>query len=1079
MLESLRTRLQWRLIMAFGFVMLLPTLGIALYTLHRVEAILIQQIKTDQLSLATAYTKTIESQITEAGTDFLFILQSQLLHEFIEKDPEHDRALANLFAQFLNNSLIHYSALCALELNGRERICVREGVSGYTLVPSEQLRNRHVSPAFIAALRRGNSGALRLLAITGGEPGAGGAPVLLYSLRFSDATGRPAGVLILEAPITPLLLALADSDSDVATSVVNQTGIYIFTNNRNLIKDGQQELRLLQSHPQIAQQILTQRAGVLIDPPAHPGRFFVFTRLQPTAELNQHWTVIYERPLAKITTEIEKTRFVIIGLTLGALLIALSLALVFARGIVRPIKALASAAERIGRGDLLTPIPQTHQGEIGALGRTLAQTVTRLRISLELAEQRRSEAETLAAASRALGATLDREQVLDLILSELRRVVPFDSASVQEVRGEEAVIIACYGLLEETEQKQGMAFALKPGMTPNAAVAARRAPLILDDAPLHYPYFHDTPFNSDPIRGWMGVPMLFGERLIGMITLDKHEVGFYSERHAGLALAFASQAAAAMENARLYAAAQRELDERRRAEAALARLAAIIEATPDLVGMANGEGNMLFFNRAGMRLLAIEHEAELQTLRVADFFPPRLLPWLRTEIIPLVYQEGTWSGETTLLARSGEEIPVSQVIICHYGPDGKPELLSTIARDIRERQRAEDELRQAQKMEALGRLAGGLAHDFNNLLTVILGEVDLLLFDLPAESELRASAEHVRSSGMRASALTSQLLAFSRRQVFQVALINLNLVLGDIEQMLRRLIGEHIALHVELDADLPLIQADPIQMQQVVMNLAINARDAMPAGGTLQISTRGVAVDEANDAKPSHTPAGRYVLLVVRDTGMGIEEEVRDHIFEPFFTTKERGKGTGLGLATVHGIVRQSGGQIDFESISGEGTTFRIYLPAVEKCCTATVEANQRSHMQPSQPRSGTILLVEDDEDVRKLTAQILRRHGFTLLIARDGPTALALAREHQGKMDVLLTDVVMPGGMNGVQIAAALSAERQDLRVIYMSGYTDNTLVEPHLRDGVAIYIQKPFTPEGLIAALQEVLAEGERREV
>jgi nitrogen-specific signal transduction histidine kinase/CheY-like chemotaxis protein len=406
------------------------------------------------------------------------------------------------------------------------------------------------------------------------------------------------------------------------------------------------------------------------------------------------------------------------------------------------------------------------------------------------------------------------------------------------------------------------------------------------------------------------------------------------------------------------------------------------------------------------------------------------------------------------------------VIIAHYGPDGRPEFFSTIIRDMRERRRAEEELRQSQKMEALGRLAGGLAHDFNNLLTVILGECDMLLDDLAPGDPNLASVEQIRQSGARAAALTRQLLAFSRRQVLQPELIDLNEVVTGMEQLLRRLIGEDITLSIALAPELPTVRADPGQIAQVVMNLAINARDAMPDGGQLLIETAATCGELPHGH--SDSPPGACAVLIVSDTGQGMDEATRAHVFEPFFTTKPRGKGTGLGLATVHGIVSQSGGQILFASEEGRGSTFRVYLPAAEGQPAAAPPAPRRA---PERANAETVLLVEDDEHVRSLARAILLRHGFVVLEASDGHRAVELARGHSGAIQALLTDVVMPGGLNGVQTAAAVRAHRPQIRVLYMSGYTDDALAERDLLDDTR-YIQKPFTPEALVAALMETLA-------
>jgi signal transduction histidine kinase/ActR/RegA family two-component response regulator len=439
------------------------------------------------------------------------------------------------------------------------------------------------------------------------------------------------------------------------------------------------------------------------------------------------------------------------------------------------------------------------------------------------------------------------------------------------------------------------------------------------------------------------------------------------------------------------------------------------------------------------------------------------------ELLPATVEHGSWAGELTILSGEGVEIPVSQVIIAHYASDGRPEYFSTVLRDMRERKRAEEELRQAQKMEALGRLAGGLSHDFNNLLTVILGECDLLLGDLAPDDPSYPSVEQIRQSGARAAALIRQLLAFSRRQMLQPELIDLNQVIAGMEQMLRRLIGEDIALMIVLASDLPTVRADAGQIEQVVMNLVINARDAMPEGGQLLIETLPVLIGWGPGGPPIELTPGLYALISVADTGVGIDEAARVHIFEPFFTTKPRGKGTGLGLATVHGIVQQSGGSIWFHSESGAGSTFKVYLPAV---AGPVAEPQRGAGQAPKRLAAETVLLVEDEESVRALARTILMRAGFTVLEAADGRAAVELVRGHTGELHALLTDVVMPGGLNGVQVAAAVRNLRPTIRVVYMSGYTDNALVGRGLEDVEAGFIQKPFTAAALVDALAEALA-------
>jgi signal transduction histidine kinase/CheY-like chemotaxis protein len=428
-------------------------------------------------------------------------------------------------------------------------------------------------------------------------------------------------------------------------------------------------------------------------------------------------------------------------------------------------------------------------------------------------------------------------------------------------------------------------------------------------------------------------------------------------------------------------------------------------------------------------------------------------------------RDGIWSGEITLRRSDGSEIPASQVIVAHCDGEGRIEYFSTILRDISERLRAEEQLRQAQKMEAVGRLAGGVSHDFNNILTVIMGECDLMLHEPGLSSDLRLGLDQIRQAGARAAALTRQLLAFSRRQVLQPATINLNDIVGPIEQMLRRLIGEDISLRTWLAENLADVRADPSQIEQVILNLCINGRDAMPNGGELYIITENVALGLGNE----HDLApGDYVRLTVRDTGAGIDDHVREHLFEPFFTTKPRGKGTGLGLATVHGIVQQSGGIIRFSSTLGHGTSFYVYLPAVAE------QRSTLSHPVVDHPSFSNIvvLLVEDDERVRRLTHQILASQGLTVIDAPDGSAALRACDQHQGNLDLLISDIVMPGGLNGPQLAAHIRASRPETRVLLMSGYTDDAFSSSAEIVPDVHFIQKPFTSAYLIEKVAEALS-------
>jgi nitrogen-specific signal transduction histidine kinase/CheY-like chemotaxis protein len=394
-------------------------------------------------------------------------------------------------------------------------------------------------------------------------------------------------------------------------------------------------------------------------------------------------------------------------------------------------------------------------------------------------------------------------------------------------------------------------------------------------------------------------------------------------------------------------------------------------------------------------------------------------------------------------------------------------MIGTIS-DITERKSVAEQLLQARKMESIGRLAGGIAHDFNNILTVINGYSDVLLASMDENDPLRLHVAEIRGAGSRASELTHQLLAFSRRQLLELRVINLNELVRQIERWLLRLLGEHVHLSTTLDPGLACVRADGGQMNQVLINLALNARDAMPQGGWLHVQTANVELTEPLTGLANGPGPGRYVQLTVSDNGSGMSEETRRQLFEPFFTTKAHGAGTGLGLATVYGIVQQSGGWITVESQPGEGSTFSIYLPpAAGSAEIVDVPAIPVSRWS----RGGDVLLVEDQPGVRGLAARILTGLGFQVFEAASGEQALEIAAARGTPFDLVLTDIVMPG-MSGRELVDELKARGLSSRVLYMSGYTDDVLVQYGVNAGAG-FLQKPFTTERLAAKVREVLSE------
>jgi two-component system, cell cycle sensor histidine kinase and response regulator CckA len=493
----------------------------------------------------------------------------------------------------------------------------------------------------------------------------------------------------------------------------------------------------------------------------------------------------------------------------------------------------------------------------------------------------------------------------------------------------------------------------------------------------------------------------------------------------------------------------------KQARDAVEKLAAFSRSNPNPVVEFSADGRLTYVNDAARALAAT----------VGGEGPEAILP----ETVVSIIEECLASGNPRL----GVETQVGErTLTWSIIPVAGGRVALGYAFDISERVHLERQLRQAQKMEAVGRLAGGVAHDFNNLLTVITGYCELLLNRVDADDPLRHEVDEIKKAGERAASLTRQLLAFSRRQVLQPRVLDLNVVVAEMEKMLRRVIGEDIELSTHAAGDLGRVKADPGQIEQVILNLAVNARDAMPSGGRLTLQTDNVTLDETEARRRMGAVPGRYVMLVISDTGKGMDAETQAHLFEPFYTTKEQGKGTGLGLAMVYGIIRQSGGNIWVSSEVDKGTTFKIYLPYVQQPADAMRPAGARTRAPGG---TETILVVEDEEVVRVLVRDILRRHGYTVVEAPDGPHARLMSMDHLGPIHLLLTDIVMPR-MGGRELASILAPSRPEMRILYMSGYTDDEIVHHGVKDDGAPFLQKPFTPDALAFKVREVLDAAER---
>jgi PAS domain S-box-containing protein len=527
---------------------------------------------------------------------------------------------------------------------------------------------------------------------------------------------------------------------------------------------------------------------------------------------------------------------------------------------------------------------------------------------------------------------------------------------------------------------------------------------------------------------------------------------------------------------RLVPAIERELRdsavrrERKQAEEALAHAQAtyrsLVEDSPFGIFRSTPDCQLLAANPALVSMLGYASEAELLRRNMAtDVYVD---PVERARLVDALLESSTntLQAESVWRRKDAKHITVRQTGRVVRDAQARAEFFNVIVEDVTERQLLEAQFRQAQKMESVGRLAGGVAHDFNNVLTAIFGYADLLLEELPPASAARQDIEEIRKAAERAAALTRQLLAFSRKQVLAPVVVSVNELVKDIDKMLRRLVKEDIELRLALAPDASNFRADPGQLQQVLMNLVVNARDAMPTGGNLLIETSNIELTEQYAELHQAVVPGPYVMLAVSDTGIGMDAETKARIFEPFFTTKEKGQGTGLGLSTVYGIVKQSEGYVWVYSEPGRGTTFKLYFPRVGEPAASLPAPREAATLTGTE----TILLAEDDEMLGPLAKGLLEKLGYTVLEANNADRALAVARAHPGPIHLLVSDVVMPGA-SGRDLARRLAETRPDTRVLYVSGYTDDAIVHHGMLEPGLHFLQKPFTPAALARKVREVL--------
>jgi PAS domain S-box-containing protein len=756
------------------------------------------------------------------------------------------------------------------------------------------------------------------------------------------------------------------------------------------------------------------------------------------------------------------------------------------------------------------------QGRIvGRVG--VIRDITERKRAAEEEERRRRESEVLAELARTLNATLDLDTVLQRVVEGARELCHSDVAmiAIQDQSSEAMIMRHMIGSIY-----RGLnGLRIEPGTGAGGQVLLTGQPFRTDDYandPRLRHGFVDV-VKEQGVISLMAVPIRIGARIEGLLYTDNHSPRPFTDQDEAILLQLAEHAAIAIHNARVY----EESERRRRAAESLADVERLLSQSldPEEVGQRivesirglfgavsasllrlvpvtgnfavlaeSGESDAVFgksmplADMTGILRLAVRKR---QPVASASFLvkarPARKgsekavsegASYRSVLAIPLLHQDRL-IGALAIIDQPGRVFSQEEIRLAQAFADQAATALEN-AHLYQELQRAydklahtQDQLIQAQKMEAVGRLAGGIAHDFNNLLTVIMGRADLVLSRLRGRDQLRRHVDLILSAADTAASLTRQLLAFSRRQVLLPAVIDFNLVVVNVSTMLRWLIGEDIEVIIRLSPGLGHIKADPGQLEQVLMNLAVNARDAMPHGGRLTIDTANVALDEAYAHMHLGVQAGQYVRLTVHDTGFGMDAETQAHIFEPFFTTKGPGKGTGLGLSTVYGIVTQSGGHISVTSTHGQGTTVTIDFPRIEDPLTALTP-----NLPPTAPPQGTetVLLVEDESTVRSVAREVLQMVGYTVLEAATGEQALQLVEQHSGAIHLLVTDVVMPG-MSGGELAARLMVDYPALVVLYLSGYTDEAIAQHGVLQAGIELLHKPFTPDALARRVREVL--------
>jgi signal transduction histidine kinase/DNA-binding response OmpR family regulator len=704
------------------------------------------------------------------------------------------------------------------------------------------------------------------------------------------------------------------------------------------------------------------------------------------------------------------------------------------------------------------------------------------RLVLEISQRRRLEQQLQSKiaemalvdeVARIITSTLDIDETYQQFAQEMHKLLEFDRISISVVNHDSNTYCLKYLLGGGVDEARvGANFPLQGSQT--GYVMQTRQTLLREDVALDLRFNVDQYLLASGLRSSIIAPLISKDRVIGSIGLRGRQAGLFGDREQIIIERLAKQIAPALENARLY---QETAREKERATTTLAQLRALLEGVDaGILLLGKDDETVLWANRRFAEFFGIRSAQSLMngaTTRNLRNICRRCLEdgdrvFERTQQITA---DRRYAGTEDLELVYPERRCIQRFTTPIYDERGEYLGRLWVYYDVTQRRKLEEQLVQAQKMESIGRLAGGIAHDFNNLLTPIMGYANLGSMYLNQEHPAQAYLEEVKRAADRASGLTNQLLAFARGQVIEPRVVDLNRLVLDTDELLRRLIGEDVELVALPSPDLALVKVDPGQVEQVLLNLVINARDAMPQGGKLTVATSNVSLEAQNLQRQPDTAPGSYVMLSVADTGIGMSETVKAHLFEPFFTTKEQGKGTGLGLATCYGIIKQSGGSIEVESEVGQGSTFRIYLPPTDETLQPLPPPAEEQRL-PSGTE--TVLLAEDEPAVRGMMATILQNQGYTVLEAANGDEALKVARDSaRRQIDLLLTDVVMPQ-MGGVELARRFADRYPGTRVIFTSGYSDQPLVAKNQHDGPVAFIQKPFMPAALASKVREVLDQG-----